>query len=575
MTSPHRVSSSKSSSDPKVTAEAHLISLLYANKIEKITEFLDKNVEMDIISIKDARQYTLLHIACLNNQINIAKCLFNHVKYLKVPAQVITEWVNAKTDEWFTALHFASFKGNIELIKLLEQYNANIHAENSQGLTVIHIAAQGDQPVSIAYFRSKGLNTDTPDVKGSTPLHWACFLGMENSAAYLVTLGCSPNIPDKESGLTPLHLAVISGNPRIVRKLLIKGANKNIRNREGKLPIDLSIENEYDNITQLLQNKNWLLSCLNIKPALDKKKSRFSLFLFFFLFLALAGLNIFSIFPYVEQVGWIIAFGSLTVLTFIFFLRSWLTDPGYIKNPNKEDLLNLLLNNDPHLVCPECVIVKPQRSKHCEYCNACISVYDHHCPWINNCVGARNHGRFVVFTMITLFTIIFLFVFAMMNFTFTWTWNDKNVPMPNYKYFPKFQWNEQIQLLFIFKQATCVINLLAFLMFTIPLIALNYVQFYNLFAGKTTSERFGFNATHDNVNQTLLQSFSQDDWNSKMKESVQSSKEKKKWYVNCRNMCCLNKEDTRYTYKIFASPSPRRVDKHITSMDSSPDYSQI
>jgi len=42
---------------------------------------------------------------------------------------------------------------------------------------VIHIAAQGDQPVSIAYFRSKGLNTDTPDVKGSTPLHWACFLG--------------------------------------------------------------------------------------------------------------------------------------------------------------------------------------------------------------------------------------------------------------------------------------------------------------------------------------------------------------------------------------------------------------
>jgi len=75
---------------------------------------------------------------------------------------------------------------------------------------------------------------------------------MENSAAYLVTLGCSPNIPDKESGLTPLHLAVISGNPRIVRKLLIKGANKNIRNREGKLPIDLSIENEYDNITQLL-----------------------------------------------------------------------------------------------------------------------------------------------------------------------------------------------------------------------------------------------------------------------------------------------------------------------------------
>jgi len=58
MTSPHRAASSKSSSDPKVTADAHLISLLYANKMEKIHDFLDKNVEMDIISIKDARQYT-------------------------------------------------------------------------------------------------------------------------------------------------------------------------------------------------------------------------------------------------------------------------------------------------------------------------------------------------------------------------------------------------------------------------------------------------------------------------------------------------------------------------------------
>jgi len=117
----------------------------------------------------------------------------------------------------------------------------------------------------------------------------------------------------------------------------------------------------------------------------------------------------------VEQIEWIIVFGTLVGFTFIFFLRSWLTNPGYIKNNNKEDLLNLLLNNDPHLVCPECAIVKPPRSKHCEYCNACISVYDHHCPWINNCVGARNHGRFVVFTVTTLFTIIFLFAFAMMR----------------------------------------------------------------------------------------------------------------------------------------------------------------
>ena len=37
-------------------------------------------------------------------------------------------------------------------------------------------------------------------------------------------------------------------------------------------------------------------------------------------------------------------------------------------------------------VCPECEIMKPPISKHCDVCGMCVGVYDHHCPWINNCV---------------------------------------------------------------------------------------------------------------------------------------------------------------------------------------------
>ena len=49
------------------------------------------------------------------------------------------------------------------------------------------------------------------DKKGSTPLHWAAYLGCENSVNYMTIKGGEINLPDEEGKLTPLHLAVISG----------------------------------------------------------------------------------------------------------------------------------------------------------------------------------------------------------------------------------------------------------------------------------------------------------------------------------------------------------------------------
>ncbi len=41
---------------------------------------------------------------------------------------------------------------------MLEELNGEIHCENNQGLNLLHIAAQGDQPISLVYFREKGLD---------------------------------------------------------------------------------------------------------------------------------------------------------------------------------------------------------------------------------------------------------------------------------------------------------------------------------------------------------------------------------------------------------------------------------
>lgn len=41
----------------------------------------------------------------------------------------------------------------------------------------MHISAQGDQPISLAYFKQKGISVTSKDEKGSTPLHWAAYIG--------------------------------------------------------------------------------------------------------------------------------------------------------------------------------------------------------------------------------------------------------------------------------------------------------------------------------------------------------------------------------------------------------------
>lgn len=41
-------------------------------------------------------------------------------------------------------MHFATFHGNLKIIRLLESYGASIHVKNKQDINLMHVAAQGD-----------------------------------------------------------------------------------------------------------------------------------------------------------------------------------------------------------------------------------------------------------------------------------------------------------------------------------------------------------------------------------------------------------------------------------------------
>ena len=105
---------------------------------------LEQNASVPIVDIIDNRGYTLLHTACFKNLDEIGKKLIDKAHDTVTESQIET-WINHKTiDDGFSALHFASFRGNLNLIKLLLQNGANMHIKNNFGINVMHVAAQGD-----------------------------------------------------------------------------------------------------------------------------------------------------------------------------------------------------------------------------------------------------------------------------------------------------------------------------------------------------------------------------------------------------------------------------------------------
>ncbi len=65
------------------------------------------------------------------------------------------------------------------LTTLVDKGGANIHLKNRFGASFLHIAAQKDQPLSLHFFWSRGLDINVTDQLDFTPLHWAVWTRSE------------------------------------------------------------------------------------------------------------------------------------------------------------------------------------------------------------------------------------------------------------------------------------------------------------------------------------------------------------------------------------------------------------
>ena len=141
--------------------------------------------------------------------------------------------VNVHDNHRNTPLHFAAFRGHLEVVRMLLELKANVDSLNDEGLTPLHQASKGWCSGGLEIVRlllDHGTDVNVLDNHRNTPLHFAASEGQLEIACMLVERKADVDSLNSE-GLTPLHQA--SGGWReqcldIVRLLLCHGANVDV-----------------------------------------------------------------------------------------------------------------------------------------------------------------------------------------------------------------------------------------------------------------------------------------------------------------------------------------------------------
>jgi ankyrin repeat protein len=148
-------------------------------------------------------------------------------------------------DDNHTALFWAAFSGQGELVGLLLDAGATVSAELASDSTSLHVTAEaGDLPMVTLLLAADGsCALNVFDYMGYTPLMYAVREGKIQVARLLLEMGADVNVHDEQQiGPTALMVAVEKSNndlrPDIIELLLQAGADPLIAGWMQTTPLD-------------------------------------------------------------------------------------------------------------------------------------------------------------------------------------------------------------------------------------------------------------------------------------------------------------------------------------------------
>ena len=133
--------------------------------------------------------------------------------------------VNAPQADGATALHWAVFKSNRELVDILIKAGANPKAANREGSTPLWLASVNGDAAMIDALLTAGADPNETLPLGRTPLMTAARTGNVAALKVLVDRGADVNAKETARGTTPLMWAADEGHPAAMKFLIDRGAD--------------------------------------------------------------------------------------------------------------------------------------------------------------------------------------------------------------------------------------------------------------------------------------------------------------------------------------------------------------
>lgn len=270
-------------------ASVALLEASARNDPGEVRYLLKNNVSPDLCN-EDG--LTALHQCCIDNYEDMVQILLAH-----------GATVNAQDNELWTPLHAAATCGHTGLVKILIQHGADLLAVNSDGnmpydlceddptLDIIEtaMANRGITQEMINETRAAverrmlgdiqnllqdGSDVNRHDSQGATLLHVAAANGYAQAAEMLLEGGARTDVRDSD-GWTPLHAAACWGQVHVAELLVSHGANLNAKTYMEETPIDLCEDEDFRNHLLELKHKHDIImkSQLKHKTSLCRRTS--------------------------------------------------------------------------------------------------------------------------------------------------------------------------------------------------------------------------------------------------------------------------------------------------------------